>query len=49
MGLLGKIQDNWLHLHFISAMASEVWNLGQEFTELTQFEDVFLKRKVCII
>lgn len=48
-GRQGKIQHNSLHLHFISVMAGGVWNLGQGFPELTQFEDIFLKREVSII
>jgi hypothetical protein len=53
MGLALRLQrkeeNNFLHLCVISARTAQVWNSGQGFTELTQFSEIFLKRKVYIM
>lgn len=48
-GAPGKLVCNLLNLHFISMVTGEVWNLGQGFTEVAQFEDISLQRKAYII
>lgn len=43
-GPQGKRQHNLPNLYFISATSSQVWNLEQGFTELTQFGGFFPQR-----